>query len=119
MLSVAAGKIRTVAGKATGDERYRVEGGAAVCGVSGTDFIFSVPEDGSDAILQTLEGLVDFWKEADPGNILKVGAKMAASFQQFVVAQIPDDVFNALPEENAFQKLVPATSCPAAGRQAR
>lgn len=107
VLTVAAGKIRTVAGKATGDDRYRVEGGAAVCGVSGTDFIFTVPEDGSDAILQTLEGLVDFWKAADPGNVLKVGAKMAASFQQFVVSQIPDDVFNQLPGENQFQKLDP------------
>jgi hypothetical protein len=68
VLAVAAGKIRTVAGKATGNERYRIEGGAAVCGVSGTDFVFTVPEDGSDAILQTLEGLVEFWKQADPGR---------------------------------------------------
>jgi hypothetical protein len=109
VLAVAAGKIRTVAGKATGNERYRIEGGAAVCGVSGTDFIFTVPEDGSDAILQTLEGLVEFWKENDPGNILQVGAKMAASFQQFVISQIPDDVWNNLPEDNKFQKLDPKT----------
>lgn len=109
VLAVAAGKIRTVAGKATGDERYRVEGGAAVCGVTGTDFIFTVPEDGSDAILQTLEGLVEFWKAADPGRILQVGARMAASVQQFVVAQIPDDVWNSLPEENGFKKLDPRT----------
>lgn len=108
VLAVAAGKIRTVAGKATGSERYRVEGGAAVCGVSGTDFIFTVPENGADAILQTLEGLVEFWKENDPGNILQVGAKMAASVQQFVVSQIPDDVWNSLPSENEFQKLDPA-----------
>jgi hypothetical protein len=107
VLSVAAGKIRTVAGKATGNERYRIEGGAAVCGVSGTDFIFTVPEDGSDALLQTLQGLVDFWKEADPGTILQVGEKMAASIQQFVVSQIPDDVWNSLPGENEFQKLDP------------
>jgi hypothetical protein len=109
VLAVAAGKIRTVAGKATGNERYRVEGGAAVCGVSGTDFIFTVPEDGSDALLQTLEGLVEFWKASDPGNILQVGAKMAASIQQFVISQIPDDVWNGLPEDNKFQKLDPKT----------
>jgi len=107
VLAVAAGKIRTVAGKATGNERYRIEGGAAVCGVSGTDFIFTVPENGADAILQTLEGLVEFWKENDPGSILQVGAKMAASVQQFVVSQIPDDVWNSLPGENEFQKLDP------------
>jgi hypothetical protein len=109
ILSVAAGKIRTVAGKATGDERYRVEGGAAVCGVTGTDFIFTVPEDGSDAILQTLEGLVEFFREADPGRILQVGAKMSASIQQFVISQIPDDMWNNLSEDNKFQKLDPKT----------
>lgn len=107
VLTVAAGKIRVVAGKATGDDRYRVEGGAAVCGVSGTQFVFTVPDDGSDALLQTIEGLVDFWKAADPGNVLQVAAKMAASFQQFVVSQIPDDVFNQLPAENQFKKLDP------------
>jgi len=74
VMSVAVGKIRTVAGRASGNERYRIEGGAAVCGVSGTDFIFTVPENGADAILQTLEGLVEFWKENDPGSILQVGA---------------------------------------------
>ena len=107
VLTVAAGKIRVVAGKATGDDRYRVEGGAAVCGVSGTQFVFTVPDDGSDAVLQTIEGLVDFWKQNDPGNVLEVAAKMAASFQQFVVSQIPDDVFDQLPAENEFKKLDP------------
>ena len=52
---------------------------------------------------------MEFWKETDPGNILQVGAKMAASFQQFVVSQIPDDVWNSLPEDNEFQKLDPKT----------
>lgn len=108
VLTVAAGKIRVVAGKATGDDRYRVEGGAAVCGVSGTQFVFTVPDDGSDALLQTIEGLVDFWKAADPGNVLQVAAKMAASFQQFVVSQIPADVFDQLPAENQFKKLDPS-----------
>lgn len=108
VLTVAAGKIRVVAGKASGDERYVVAGGAAVCGVSGTQFVFTVPDDGSDAILQTIEGLVDFWKANDPGNVLKVAAKMAASFQQFVVSQIPDDVFDQLPAENEFKKLDPS-----------
>jgi len=42
VFSVAVGKFRAVAGKATGNERYIYKGPSAVCGVRGTDSGMSV-----------------------------------------------------------------------------
>ena len=61
VLAVAAGKIRTWPARPRETSATGSRAGAAVCGVRGTDFIFTVPEDGSE-ILQTLEGLVEFFQ---------------------------------------------------------
>jgi hypothetical protein len=106
VLAVAAGKIRTVAGKATGNERYRVEGGAAVCGVSGTDFVFEVRND--DEFLNVLKGLVDFWKATSPDKPIQVGKDMMSSFKNFNVAEMTVDVIDDVMKNNAFKKLIPA-----------
>jgi len=105
VLSVAAGKIRTVAGKVTGDERYKVEGGAAVCGVSGTDFIFEVRND--DEFLNVLKGVVDFWKATSPDTPIKVGKGMMSSFKNFNVAEMTAGMVDNLLKSNAFKKLIP------------
>jgi hypothetical protein len=104
VLSVAAGKIRTVAGKATGNERYRVEGGAAVCGVSGTDFVFEVAS--YDEMLYVLNGLVSFFKDTSPDTMIPVGAGEMMSFEDFTVRAIPADRLEQLKYENAFKQLI-------------
>jgi hypothetical protein len=106
VLAVAAGKIRVVAGKATGDERYKVEGGAAVCGVSGTDFVFDVTS--YDEFIYTLEGVVDFYKATSPDKPLKVMKGMMSSFKDFNVAEMTADMVKGITESNAFKKLIPA-----------
>lgn len=104
VLAVAAGKIRTVAGKATGNERYRVEGGAAVCGVSGTDFVFEVAS--YDEMLYVLNGLVSFFKDTSPDKLIPVGAGEMMSFEDFTVRGIPADKLEQLKYENAFKQLI-------------
>jgi len=104
VLSVAAGKIRTVAGKATGDDRYKVEGGAAVCGVSGTDFVFEVTS--YDEMLYVLNGLVSFFKDTSPDKLIPVGAGEMMSFEDFTVRAIPADKLEQIKYENAFKQLI-------------
>jgi hypothetical protein len=104
VLSVTAGKIRTVAGKATGDERYQIQGGAAVCGVRGTDFIFEVTD--YDEFLNVLDGLVDFWKNTSPDKIIQVGKGMMTSFKSFSVAEMTVDIIDDIGEQHV-QELIP------------
>jgi hypothetical protein len=104
VLKVAAGKIRTVAGKATGDQRYRVEGGAAVCGVSGTDFVYEVAS--YDEMLYVLNGLVSYFKDTSPDKLIPVGAGEMMSFEDFTVRAIPASQLEQLKYENAFKQLV-------------
>lgn len=58
-MSLAAGKIRTVAAKVTGKERYEIRTPTAVCGVRGTDFSMVVEEGKRDAVY-VQRGLVEF-----------------------------------------------------------
>jgi hypothetical protein len=106
VLGVTAGKIRTVAGRATGNERYRVEGGAAVCGVSGTDFLFEVRND--DELLDVLDGVVDFWKKTSPDKPIQVGKNMMSSFKNFSVAEMAVGMADTIMKSNAFKTLIPA-----------
>ncbi len=56
---VSVGKIRVIAAALTGDETFRVRSPSVVCGVRGTDFVFSVPASGRERLVVN-KGIVDF-----------------------------------------------------------
>jgi hypothetical protein len=106
LLTVTAGKIRMVAGKATGNEQYQVKGGSAVCGVRGTDFVFEVTD--YDEFLSVLHGVVDFWKATSPDKPIQVGKNMMSSFKSMSVAEMTVDMIDDVMKSNVFKKLIPA-----------
>src|SRR5208337_3383529 len=75
VFSMAIGKIRTVAGKASAKDQYQINAGAAVCGVRGSDVVIEVP-DGINARISTLEGTG--WIQNAAGSSLDVERGFAA-----------------------------------------
>jgi len=105
--SVALGKIRTVAGKATGNEKYTFKGNSAVCGVRGTDFGMEV-NPGKAETAFVFEGLIDFTK-IDSGEAIQIGKGMIADAfaAVFKASEIPPAMMKDLMQGIEFKKLVP------------
>jgi len=103
-LSLAVGKIRTVAGKASGKEQYQVKTSSAVCGVRGSDIVVEYQE-GAFAKLTTLEG--KGWIQNAGGKEMDVAQGFAADAlaAAFEAVQVAQDVLSALNDEMKFQKL--------------
>ena len=55
VFSLAIGKVRTVAGKASTKDQYQIKTQSAVCGVRGSDIVVETT-DGTSAKVSTLEG---------------------------------------------------------------
>jgi hypothetical protein len=76
-MTLAAGKIRVIASKLSGDEQFKIKGQTAVCGVRGTDFAFSSNPGSSDR-LTVKSGLVALWRLAgqaeDSSTSVSVGS---------------------------------------------
>ncbi len=104
--SVAIGKIRAVAGKATGQEKYNVQGPSAVCGVRGTDFGFDVETDKETAFV--LDGEIEFTKTAT-GETVEISKGMMADAMapEFKPVQIPADFLQEIHKDLDFEKLSP------------
>ncbi len=104
VFSLAIGKVRTVAGKASTKDQYRVTTQSAVCGVRGSDVVIETL-DGVAARLSTLEGTG--WLQNAAGQALDVeqgfGADTAAA--EFKALQIPADVLQGLKNEMKFTRL--------------
>jgi hypothetical protein len=103
-LSLAVGKIRTVAGKASGKDQYQIKTNSAVCGVRGSDVVVEYQE-GSFAKLSTLEGTG--WIQSSDGKELDVAQGFAADTLAavFETVEIAKDALDALMEEMKFVKL--------------
>jgi len=103
--SLTLGKVRTVAGKASGKDKYNIKTQSAVCGVRGSDVVVETL-DGIDAKVFTLEGTG--WIQN-----LKTGAELdlAKGFfadtlaELFAPVEIPTDLFASLVQEMSFTKL--------------
>ncbi len=110
VFSLGVGKVRTVAGRASGKDRYQIKTQSAVCGVRGSDMVVEFLE-GSTSKLYTLEG-TGWIQNLATGKELDVPAgdfadALASAFQ---VAQIPADVLAGLQKEMNFVKLDPAAA---------
>jgi hypothetical protein len=104
LFTMAVGKIRTVAGKASGKDQYQIKTQSAVCGVRGSDVVIESLEGTVDK-LSTLEGTG--WIQNSAGEALDVaqGFSADAAAATFQVVQIPQDVFQGLMDEMKFIKL--------------
>lgn len=103
--TLSVGKIRTVAGKTTGKEQYRITTQSAVCGVRGTDFaMFSdLLENDSTYVFRGKINLTNLLT----GQEIEVGKgqfanALAALFQ---AVEIPADLFQSLLDELDFKSL--------------
>ena len=110
VFSLGVGKVRTVAGRASGKDRYQIKTQSAVCGVRGSDMVVEFLE-GTTSKLYTLEG-TGWIQNLATGKELDVPAgdfadALASAFQ---VAQIPADVLAGLQKEMNFVKLDPAAA---------
>jgi hypothetical protein len=103
--TLSVGKIRAVAGKATGKEQYRITTQSAVCGVRGTDFaMFSdLAENDSTYVFRGKVSL----KNLMTGQEIEVGKGMMANAlaSLFQAIEIPGDLFQNLMDELNFKSL--------------
>ena len=104
VFSLAFGKIRTVAGKASGKDQYQIKTLSAVCGVRGSDIVVEFQEGAFDR-LSTLEGTG--WIQNSAGAAIDVGQGLFADAlgASFTPVQIPPDVLNGLASEMKFTRL--------------
>jgi hypothetical protein len=104
LFTMTVGRIRTVAGKASGKDQYRIRTASAVCGVRGSDVVIETLE-GTEDKLSTLEGTG--WIQNAAGQSLDVaqGFSADAAAATFQVVQIPKDVFDGLLNDMKFTRL--------------
>lgn len=104
VFSLAFGKVRTVAGKASGKDQYQIKTQSAVCGVRGSDIVFEYQE-GAFARLFTLEGTG--WIQNAAGDAIEVAQGLFADAlgTAFTAVQIAPDVLNGLVSEMKFTRL--------------
>jgi hypothetical protein len=105
LFTLTAGKIRTVAGRASGKDQYQIKTSSAVCGVRGSDIVIDFLEGERDSIT-TLEG-TGWIQNLATGQELEVAQGFAAdaaaaTFQAFQVSQ---DIFQGLMNDMSFAKL--------------
>lgn len=102
--TLVLGKVRTIA--ATGSN-YEIKTNSTVCGVRGTDFIFSY-EEGKKALLMVAEGTVEF-TGIDSGKSILVGKGQFADFYSSFAPQFfNEQMFN----EEYGDMGVPVSSLP-------
>ncbi len=104
--SVAIGKVRAVAGRATGQEKYSLKGPTAVCGVRGTDFGLEV--GAYNQIAFALEGSIDYARlETGETLGLEKGMMADASALDFAAKPISKEIRNDVQTELRFIRLNP------------
>jgi len=103
VFALAVGKVRTVAGKASGKDLYQIKTQSAVCGVRGSDIVIeSLP--GTFDKLTTLEGTG--WIQNLDGQALDVAQGFAVdALAGFQAVKVPQDVFDSLANDMKFTKL--------------
>jgi hypothetical protein len=104
VFSLAVGKVRTVAGKASGKDQYQIRTTSAVCGVRGSDVVVEF-EEGSFAKLTTLEGTG--WIQNAAGQAIEVAQGFAADAlsSTFEAIQVAADILDSLVKDMSFAKL--------------
>jgi hypothetical protein len=107
--TLSVGKIRTVAGKTTGKEQYRITTQSAVCGVRGTDFamLADMVENDTTYVFKGKVSLTNLLTGAE----IEIGqGQMANALASvFEALEIPADLFQSLMDELNFKSLDAST----------
>ena len=104
--SVAVGKIRNVAGKATGNEKYVFKGASTVCGVRGTDWSLQVVPGKLERAL-TFKGVIEFTNAAGQTLELVAGKYADALAGAFQVLEITQEILDEAMQDLEFLQLNP------------
>ena len=103
--TLSVGKIRTVAGKTTGKEQYRITTQSAVCGVRGTDFamLADMIENDTTYVFKGKVSLTSLLTGAE----IEIGqGQMANALASvFEAMEIPADLLQSLMDELNFKSL--------------
>ncbi|WP_304224445.1 FecR family protein [Gracilinema caldarium] len=110
--ALLGGKIRTVAAKTVGSNKYQIKTPTAVCGVRGTDFSMLVVEGARDAVY-VQRGLVEFAKTLADGTLqpILVGAGQFADVfgPSFIPSPFtPEQFSNDFGDIDEFKAVDPA-----------
>lgn len=106
--ALLGGKIRTVAARASGTNKYRIRTPTAVCGVRGTDFSMIVKAGVQDAVF-VKHGLVAFSKDAGAQVMVGAGQFADAMGASFAAAAFSAEQFaNSFGDEMEFTVADPA-----------
>jgi hypothetical protein len=111
--SLGFGKIRAVAGKITGNEKYIIKGKSAACGVRGTDWYQQVIQGIDGKILEEVlvfDGVVEYSLLADPAKkiLVKAGEYADALADQFKALPAPQSMIDEVRKAVEFKSLDPA-----------
>lgn len=111
--ALLAGKIRTVAAKTAGSNKYQIKTPTAVCGVRGTDFSMLVIEGARDAVY-VKRGLVEFARTLADGTLqpILVGAGQFADVfgPSFMPSPFtPEQLANDFADLDEFKAVDPAS----------
>ena len=104
VFSVAVGKFRAVAGRATGNERYIYKGPSAVCGVRGTDSGMSVIPGKLESAF-VFEGSVEFTNALGESVVLGAGMVADAMADVFEAMQMTSAMMQDFMSGLEFEKL--------------
>lgn len=110
--ALLGGKIRTVAAKTAGSNKYRIRTPTAVCGVRGTDFSMVVVEGARDAVY-VKRGLVEFARTLSDGTLeaILVGAGQFADVfgPSFIPSPFtPEQFANEFTDLDEFKAVDPS-----------
>ncbi len=110
--SLGFGKIRAIAGKITGDERYEIKGKSATCGVRGTDWYQQVIQGIDGQMLEEVlvfDGVVEYSLLTDPSNkiLVKAGEYANALADQFKALPAPQSMIDEVRKAVEFKSLDP------------
>jgi len=111
--ALLGGKIRTVAAKTAGSNKYQIKTPTAVCGVRGTDFSMLVIEGARDAVY-VKRGLVEFARTLADGTLqpILVGAGQFADVfgPSFMPSPFtPEQLANDFADLDEFKAVDPAS----------
>jgi len=111
--ALLGGKIRTVAAKTAGSNKYKIRTPTAVCGVRGTDFSMLVVEGARDAVY-VKRGLVEFARTLADGTLqpILVGAGQFADVfgPSFTPSPFtPEQLANDFADLDEFKAVDPAS----------
>ena len=114
--ALTLGKVRTVVGRASGKDQYKIQTPSAVCGVRGSDVVIDTG-DGTQDKLFTLEGTGYMEKPDGTALDIPMGQFADALASVFQTVAIPADILSSLKSEMTFSPKTDVAAANAAHQE--